>query len=978
VSTSKLTIVAQLRDELSAPLKKVIKGLDDAADAAAKGAVSADRQADAFNRLAKEAGWATNKAGKWVDESNRLVSKADRARVGIDALSLATHEAADATRRQEAAFKAVVHEAGYKIASDGSVRNALGLFVKQQDVAIMRTQAAARVTRAATASSKDYGEEAVRQARHTRLMNEAFELTVKSLGYTYNSQGKLVNVMGRVVAATEIAEHRADANRWATHRMGQTAEQAAKEFGRAGEQVDKFSVRAFNAGASVERLARTFGMSKEDARGLGAAFGNALDSGQISAGATAFKKKLDGIHDHAKGVAAKIESTMGKALKVGGLAGLGAAGYAAVGGMERLNALEQADVKLEVQDFTKEQREGIKNEVDQLVRGTFLTLPQALDTAQGLLGSGVELGPEFTEYMGTMVDAQSIYSSHDPKQLELVMRQIESKEILTGEERNQLAELGMPVNEWIAKEMGIEQNEVMDKIEAKEVTSDIWWKAMGKGVEGGAELMGKTFTGAWLNFLAAVKRSGQYFDEPLLEPMREGLNVMTKILDDNQQFFRDLGKAASVGMSEAADTIPQVLAALAPLGPSLIRLVDAISPLLPQLVQGFANWMQVMTPLLILVIEFLTVILELVGPALPVLIPLLFGVLTVLKAYGVLRSVIENWDKWSKLIGKTGPLLNIARVGIGLLGRAIMMFPGTWFVMAILAIVGIFGKLYDESEKVRDVFDWLSDAFRNADEWLNNFGASIDNFFEKHFPQLAKINDVLGAPLNWVNDKLSQLGNTAGKESGLHEATGGGEWFGSGEGALRFLHGSGSLDENGDPVGRGVAENRRREAAIPMIEYLPEAGMSSMEQLDAHLNPLPGPAEQATDRLADRVEPEHHVNDTEDVARMLPGPADQSVPGLADGGFTSNGEIRVGERGREFITSAWATNQVETNAPGAMQYINDTGQLPPTGGITINAPVTINGGDDPEMIRAIVMAAIQDAAREASREYMNVSVRGAG
>lgn len=935
MSVSKLTIVAQLRDELTVPLKKVIKGLDEASAAAAKGAVSADRQADAFNRLARESGWSTNKNGKWVDQTNRMVSRADRARMGIDALSLATHEAAESTKRQEQAFKDVVKQAGYKIASDGSVRNALGLFVKQQDVAVMRTQAATLATQRATSAGKDYGDEAVKQARFTRIMNDNYKEIIKSLGYTYNAQGKLVNVLGRTISRTEIAGHRADAAAYATQSLADAANKAGVFTQRAGEETGKFSSRAVQAANSVERLGKRFGMSDDAARRMGVSLGNSMNSGAIANGVAAYKRNLDSIYEHAKTTADKINSAMGKALKVGGLAAGGAAAYAIHGGMQRINAMEQADVKLNVQDFTPEQRESIKNEVDMMVRGTTLTLPQALDTAQGLLGSGVDYGEQFTEYMGYTVDAQSIYSAHDPKQLELVLRQIQAKEYLTGEERNQLAELGMPVNEWIAEQMDIPMSEVMDAIEAKEVSADVWWKAMGKGVEGGAELMGKTFTGAWLNFLAAVKRSGQFFDQPLLEPMRRGLNLMTDILDENQDYFTRLGKAASVGMSEAVDTIPKLLHALEPLGPSIIRLVDAAAPILPQLSQGFIAWLDAISPLLVALINLTAIILELTGPALPVLIPLLLAGLTLFQGYRIVKTV-TGWLAGFYAVNAAGATtMTASTIGMtamsgaaGLLANSIRMFPGLWLINAIILVVGMLGKLYDNVEWVRKGFDAVADTIRGIIDLFDDLIGRADTWMSK---KLGIEDEGTARDANRELDVRPEWWQHATRP--LEEGLGLGGGWGSGEGLFRFMHGSGSRDEEGNPVG---------------TDPLPEmGGTGAMTQIEKRLTPLPGPA-------------------------------DQTVPGLADGGWTAPGTINVGERGREFITSAWASNQVETNTPGAMQFINDTGHLPPTGGVTVNADVNISGVNDPETIRDIVMAAIADAAREASRGYMNPAVRGAG
>lgn len=948
MSVSKLTIVANLRDELTVPLRKTIKGLDEAAAAADRGAVSADRQAAAFNRLAKEAGWSQNKLGKWVNEQNRLVSKADRTAMAVSALSLATHEAAEATRRQEKAFRDVVHQAGLKVASDGSVRNALGLFIKKQDVAVLRTMAAAKANKVGAAASSQYSTATADATRKTQAFKDALDLEFKSHGYTRDAQGKLVNVMGEYATVAEVAYMRSLALAAVNNNLTATQHRYGEHVARSSEKVGFFSANAVKAGNAVENLSRAMGASNSTARRLGVRMAEALNPDAASGEATAFMKHLDRIKAHAVGVSEKIKSSLTSALKPAGIAAGAGLAYALHGGMNRINALESADVKLDVQNFDPQQRAAIKDEVDQMVRGTFLSLPQALNTAQGLLGSGVDYGAQFSEYMKYTIDAQSIYSAHDPAQLELVLRQIESKEWLTGEERNQLAELGMPVNEWVAAEMNIPMSEVMDAIENREVSAEVWWKAMGKGVEGGAEKMGNTFYGQWLLFLAAVKRSAQYFEEPLLEPMRRGLNTITDFLDDNEEFFRKLGRAASVGMSEAADTIPQIITALEPLGPSLIRLMDALAPILPQLIQGFATWLDIISPVIIALLELTTILLELTGPVLPILIPLLMGTLTIFRGYKILQKIIPWVAAFFGIMGKgtttitgTTIAMNAATFAANLLSRSIMMFPGTWLIAAVLAVIAVLGALYDKSELVRGLFDGITDSVRAAAEWMDTLLDKIDDYLSK---KLGLENNGSYEDARNVDIRPDWWKNAA---EPLERNLGYGRGWGTGEGWLRFLHGADSRDENGNPIGWDAVNHLGTGMDRTNAMTYAEMGM-----------PLDGPADPT-------------------ALIPLPGPAEQDT-GRADGGWTANRQLNVGERGREFITNAWASNQVETNAPGALEFINATGTLPPTGGVNVQANVTINGAEDPEYIRAVVMAAIRDAAREGEREYMNLSVRGAG
>ena len=99
-------------------------------------------------------------------------------------------------------------------------------------------------------------------------------------------------------------------------------------------------------------------------------------------------------------------------------------------------------------------------------------------------------------------------------------------------------------------------------------------------------------------------------------------------------------------------------------------MADAASDLIPYLVHGFANWLRVITPIAVPLMEITAGLLELSGPILPVLVPLVFG----------LGAAFKTWSILQALTGRTKSLFGLLRA-----------HPIGWVVLAVYGLAKAFG-----------------------------------------------------------------------------------------------------------------------------------------------------------------------------------------------------------------------------------------------------------------------------------------------
>lgn len=931
MAVSKLTVVAQLKDELTGPLKRAKQGLNDVAAASDKAAKAGEAEARAFEHLAKSAGWATDKFGKWHHANGQFVSQAARAELAAKAQTKATNDLARAAKREAEAFEQVIRAHGWKIASDGKVRNSMGHFVKAQDVLVAKTIAANNVNMAAKRRTDELASSTNKATQFARLQREEFMAHLKINGYTLNSQGKIINSLGEYASVMEVARFKVAATAAANRRMAIAAEAVGSTTARAADSADMFSRRAFRVGFAVERLARDFGHSEGSARSFGVRSGRAFDQLAVSAsrGVAGAKRHLSSLGASLDGTAAKMDSAFKATAKGAGLATAGVAGGALIGGMQRINSLQASDVRMEVQGLSEDQRKTLQGDVNDLVIGTSINLDEGMNLAQSLMGSGIEYGDPLKDRMGLSVDAMALYGGNDPNELATVLGQIQSKGTLYGEELNQLAERKIPIRKWIAEQQGIEQSEVMEKIEAKEITADDMWEALRPNVENGAKKMGETFMGAFRSMRAAFSRSGERFLLPTLETLERGMRDLTKMLDAAEPFFTGLGNMANTALEQFVDLLPEIGRLFEALAPSFTQLFGAAAELIPGLVHGFVNWLEILTPLLIVMMEFTALLLQLVGPILPVLVPLLMGSLILLRGFIIVQKLLTPFKALVGWLGRLyKPLIDAGKAGFLFVknaGSLTNILKGLWTVVranpigilltALYLAVRAFGWLYENVGWVKDATDTLVAGFEKVEESIRNIGGAIEELIRKWFPALE-------GPMDRMKTNMEGLKG-------------------------------GAVQEAIDDTGFG---------GNPIFTYIQK--QTGFDHVLENLFPWR------------RSEEDGGAPDDPNSIDMFTG--SDVMSGYATGGWTAPGAHTVGERGTEFITQHWAANKIETNHPGALEHMNATGELPATGGqVVVQAEVNINGAQQPDTIAAQVEAAIRQMARDASREYMTLSAKGA-
>lgn len=823
MAVSKLTIIAELRDDLTKGLKGIKRTINDVKNASSQASVAADLQSDAFKRLARQYGWTADAYGSWHEANGRFVSKS---------------KLAAATARAQAN--------AFKLAGQDGRRAAAGV--------------------------------------------EAF--TWKLMG------------------------------------------------GRTG---------AIAAAGAVGKLATSLGFGGRAASGFSVRFADAMTKLPASAGraAAGFERNMARI----RAAADKTNSYVGKKMK--NAAGNGyARTAAAVGGgafmalgTQRIQALQETDVRLDVMGMEEGERQNIVDTVNKNVLGTQFGLGEAAKVGSQLLGAGIEQD-EFDQRMKDTVNVASLYGNGDIAEMGLVLSQVTAKGKLTGEEALQLNERSMPVYKWIAEQKGVGKEEVQKMIENGEVSADDFWQAMSSQVAGGAAKMGETPKGMFNNMKAAIGRGGEAFMRPMMDELGTIMKMITNAFNAGIPIFTRFGEAAAAGLDQVIELLPLMGQYFSILAPSLSRFFESLAKFLPQLIEGFVGWSMVMLPVSMALLNIASVLLDLVGPLLPVLIPLLGAALVGFKAFAIAGTVATGLTKFGGVVKWLftplhglfkvfGSLFKVAGGFRGILSAlgAVMRFsPVGAFVTIIWAAVTAFNWLYDNVSLVRDAVDGLTDSIKNAVEWFTNLIGKADEWFNK---------EVLGKDEEKYEGMPGPLSNLASRLTGGIVGKDHLTWVKEQRGENPYDVGIGWWDQ---------AANKDRER-LGIGEYW-------------------GTGEGFFSRLYGK---EANTEEEADIPSVSPPPAH------ADGGWTSAGAhlATVGERGREFIMTATAAQAIESAQPGALAAANATGTLPAGGGVTVHANVNINGAQDPVAIGDQVEAALRRLARDASRTYDTPTERGA-
>lgn len=279
-------------------------------------------------------------------------------------------------------------------------------------------------------------------------------------------------------------------------------------------------------------------------------------------------------------------------------AGIGAAaGLALTKGLDRSLSIQDATAKLTGLGHSGESVQTIMDSALASVKGTAFGLGDAAGVAAGAVAAGIEPGEKLTRVLSLMADSATIAGT-DLGSMGSIFNKVAASGKLQGDVIAQLQDAGVPVLQFVAKQMGVTAEEAANLASEGKVSFETFADAMEAGLGGAALKSGNTARGAFANLQAALGRLGAKFTEPLVAAAPGFFNTLTGALDSlgaKAQPFADkfstwVGPAVEKAGKSIADFINGDPGKLADFFGGIGDAVEKFSPYLPALASGFADF----------------------------------------------------------------------------------------------------------------------------------------------------------------------------------------------------------------------------------------------------------------------------------------------------------------------------------------------------------------------------------------------------
>lgn len=299
-------------------------------------------------------------------------------------------------------------------------------------------------------------------------------------------------------------------------------------------------------------------------------------------------------------------SRLGTFAKRGALAVAGVAaaigGMAIKGGISRYMQTEQAikmmeGLKIESADAAKI----VEEQVRPAVRGTIFATGEAAQVAAGAMASGIEQGQALTDYLTLVGDAAS-QAQVDFNSMGQMLNKVQGEGKLTGEVMAQMADNGLYVLPMLADEFGKTQSEMRKMVSAGEVDAATFQRVLEENIGGAAQKAGDTTSGAWLNMVTSFSIAGEKLVSGVMPLVKDAFGMVQGAVEQVQPLAEQAGEwlgekipiavqamvDAFGNLGGAGEGIGTIIQAFAP----FMMIVDAITPVLPQLGAALMNVVQ--------------------------------------------------------------------------------------------------------------------------------------------------------------------------------------------------------------------------------------------------------------------------------------------------------------------------------------------------------------------------------------------------
>ena len=204
-------------------------------------------------------------------------------------------------------------------------------------------------------------------------------------------------------------------------------------------------------------------------------------------------------------------SRVGRVLKratfAAATAGAIALGYALKTGFQRLSGIDNAQAKMRGLGHSTASVEKIMKSALGSVKGTAFSLDEAAGVAASAVAAGIKPGAQLDAVLKTVANS-SAAAGTSMGEMGGIFTKVASVGKAQNDSLRQVADRGIPIYQELADQLGVTTEEVFKMASAGQIGFDQFEKAMASATGATADELGKTATGAVMNFRAAVARLG--------------------------------------------------------------------------------------------------------------------------------------------------------------------------------------------------------------------------------------------------------------------------------------------------------------------------------------------------------------------------------------------------------------------------------------------------------------------------------------
>lgn len=402
-----------------------------------------------------------------------------------------------------------------------------------------------------------------------------------------------------------------------------------------------------------------------------------------------------------KGLTSKLPKISGTAKRIGGLLFGFLTGAFAAGGISRALNIEDAQAKLKGLGHDAETITTIMGNASASVKGTAFGLGDAATVAAGAVAAGIQPGKDLERVLSLTGDAATI-AGKDLSEMGSIFNKVAASGKLQGDVIAQLQDAGVPILQFVAKEIGKTAAETSKLASEGKIDFATFTTAMEKGLGGAAKASGDTFRGSMKNLMAAFSRISETALTPFLGLVKDGANSLIPLLDGVNAGLKPImagivEKITAIKDAVTAGGSASDIAAALGFSPAAVDRISAVAGAVSDFYAGLTlgkpeveslnGELGGMVAVGVKVREFFDKLFESLGPVLPQLGELALAASPVLTIFEALLPVLPTLIETATALG--GALS-------GVLGGALAVV--TPILEGVLSVVGFLLTKITETE----------------------------------------------------------------------------------------------------------------------------------------------------------------------------------------------------------------------------------------------------------------------------------------